>query len=575
MKRPPGGLILSGAALAAALAAGAMGLWRESDYALHDAFAQARLATAVFRAGRELPVVVAIDGDALREFGRWPWPRATLARLVHEIASGGPKAVGLDLLLLEPAPGDLALARALSEGRFILAQRLDLRRAGAGRPRPGRPETPAPLLSAAAYGLGFVDVFPDGDGIIRRLPAACGASGKRRLSLAAALAEAAGTRPRAWPDEIEPAIDLVPSAWPTVPAGEILSGRARPETWRGRPVLVGLTAHGVSADFYPVSVRRLGRVAGVYLHAYAFASLAGGDWLRPIPVWAAMLASFAASFGPWFFAGGFWRLAAGLAAVCTAVAAASLVLFLWGLWLAPMAPFAAAFVSTTLHFVDRAARQRHRARRLHAAFARYVSPQALRQIMAGPEPRLGGEAREITVLFADLRGFTAFAEHKPPEAVASALNEHLGLMSRIILASGGMVDKFMGDAVMGIFGAPLPDAEHRRHALAAAVAIQRALRRPGLLPAGIGVASGTAMVGNVGGDERLDYTAVGDAVNLAARLQEMAGPREILAGVACFDGAPGPVWEDRGLIPIRGRAVPARVYRLVMPVTEIADMPVV
>ena len=220
------------------------------------------------------------------------------------------------------------------------------------------------------------------------------------------------------------------------------------------------------------------------------------------------------------------------------------------------------------HLVDQAALAHRRERKLRATFARFVSPAALREILAGPEPVLGGEAREITVLFADLRGFTALAETSPPALTAARLNEHLGVMSRIILAHGGMVDKFLGDAVMGVFGAPLPLADHCRQALAAAVEIRQALDRPGMLAPGIGMASGWALVGNVGSKERLEYTAVGDPVNLAARLEEMAGPNEILAAKSCFSAPPGVGWESLGATRIRGREAPVLIYRSVIRVTE-------
>jgi adenylate cyclase len=143
---------------------------------------------------------------------------------------------------------------------------------------------------------------------------------------------------------------------------------------------------------------------------------------------------------------------------------------------------------------------------------------------------LGGERRELTVMFTDLAGFTSIAEGMAPEEVAGILNEHLTRMTRVVLAHGGTIDKFIGDAVMAFWGAPLDDPGHARHAVEAAIEMQAEMERwrreaAGTIPEGIamrvGINTGAVVVGNLGSKLRFDYTVIGDAVNLASRLESV------------------------------------------------------
>jgi len=186
--------------------------------------------------------------------------------------------------------------------------------------------------------------------------------------------------------------------------------------------------------------------------------------------------------------------------------------------------------------------ERRRGQQIKGAFAKYVSAQVVEQMIAHPEMlRLGGERRELTLLFSDLAGFTSISEKLPPDGVAKVINAYLTEMTRVILAEGGTVDKFIGDAVMAFWGAPLDDPEHALRATRAAIAMQEAMdglqesyHAMGLGNVGlrIGLNTGPAAVGNMGSEDRFDYTALGDAVNLASRLEgvnKMYGTRILLS----------------------------------------------
>jgi adenylate cyclase len=215
-------------------------------------------------------------------------------------------------------------------------------------------------------------------------------------------------------------------------------------------------------------------------------------------------------------------------------------------------------------------------------FQRYFTPDLALQI-AGQEGeiQLGGAKRQVVVLFSDIRGFTSLSERMSPDEIASLLNRYFTEMVEIVFEHGGTLDKFMGDALMALWGAPIARADDADRATQAALAMQRALAglnerwiRQGLPPLsiGIGINAGEVFAGNIGSARRLEYTVIGDAVNTAARLCSEAGPGEILIAEPLYAALrrPPPVsaltpW------PLRGKAHPVPVYRIewdVIPLDE-------
>jgi class 3 adenylate cyclase len=182
--------------------------------------------------------------------------------------------------------------------------------------------------------------------------------------------------------------------------------------------------------------------------------------------------------------------------------------------------------------------------RIQQAFGRYVNDYVLTQLLEGPEDeQLAGIEREVTILFADVRGFTRLSEGLKAPAVVAFLNDVFQLLSDRILERGGTIDKFIGDSVMAYFGAPVPYRDHAQRAVLAALDIERAMGERnrelaelgnGGVPAeiGIGIHTGTVVVGNIGSDRRTDFTAIGDPVNVAHRLEKLAKPGQILVSEA-------------------------------------------
>lgn len=207
--------------------------------------------------------------------------------------------------------------------------------------------------------------------------------------------------------------------------------------------------------------------------------------------------------------------------------------------------------------------------RIRSLFQRFVSHQVVDQVLDNPDLlQLGGKRREITILFTDIRGYTTFSEHLPPEQVVEMLNDYLSLAANTIMSYGGTLDKYIGDGLMAIFNAPEDHPEHTRSALAAAITLQAGARhleaqRGDGLSFGIGIHTGEAVVGFIGTDCAMNYTAVGDVVNLAKRLQETARPGQILIEAGLVSQMSDAIEATPlGELRIRGRSQSAEVYEL-------------
>ena len=180
---------------------------------------------------------------------------------------------------------------------------------------------------------------------------------------------------------------------------------------------------------------------------------------------------------------------------------------------------------------------------LQRSFGRYVSPEVLDMILTHPEDSwLKGTRNEATILFTDIRGFTAYSETRMPESVVEDLNEYFGIATRHILEHGGYVDKFIGDAVLGVFGVPIVHADHAKSAVKAMVAMQRELQDRGgqgnnslLSKIGIGINTGVVVSGTLGSEVKMEYTVIGDSVNMASRLNHLAGPGEIIISKSVYE----------------------------------------
>ncbi len=214
-------------------------------------------------------------------------------------------------------------------------------------------------------------------------------------------------------------------------------------------------------------------------------------------------------------------------------------------------------------------------RELKSVFSKYVSKDVLNEILSNPSKvKLGGEEREITVLFSDIRGFTSLSENTTPGELVEILNKYFNLMTSEILNNGGVLDKYIGDAIMAFWGAPLPDENQAENALKASLGMLENLKKlNGELRSkgkpeiniGVGIYTGKAIVGNVGSDLRFDYTAIGDTVNVASRLESLNKEygTKIIVGETSKDKI-GASYEFQsiGSAKVKGRSQPLNIYTI-------------
>jgi len=352
---------------------------------------------------------------------------------------------------------------------------------------------------------------------------------------------------------------------------DVIEGRGV-EALRDKAVLVGYTylSHDVAATPFDRTS------PGVIVHATAVDNLLQKDPLRRAPAWLDALVTLLAGLLATVVAGprGPRRaLSRGLAlllvgGVVVAVGQASLQ---QGLWLALAGPLLAVALSSTTTLVVSYATEGQEKRRLRQAFSRYMAPELVQEIVENPAMlALGGARRETTLLFSDIRGFTSVSETMTPEDLVRFLNRYLTPMTQAVLAERGFVDKYIGDAIMAVFGAPAPSTDHAVRALSAALGMHKALQglRASLradLDCGVGLNSGDVVAGNMGSAERFDYTVIGDAVNLASRLEGLTkrygvfcvvGERTVAAASSAFS------FRSLDLVRVKGRQQPVAIFEL-------------
>lgn len=350
-----------------------------------------------------------------------------------------------------------------------------------------------------------------------------------------------------------------------------------PAEFTDRIVLIGSSATGVG-DFIagPFSPTE----PGVFLHATILDTLRSGDFLRVLPIgWVVFLTLLAASLTGLVVAlirSARWS-AVGLAGLLAMIGALALAVFFVGGWLFPVAaPATGAVLAYAGAMAGSYVVEGKRHRQIRRMFAKFIPPEVANQLAeSGEDLHRTAERREVTVLFSDIRGFTAKSEQVEPEVVVDTLNEYLTAMVAVLFDHGGTLDKYLGDGVMAFFGAPLADPDHAGHACRAAIAMLDRLETlnndwiaAGLprLDVGIGIHTGPAVVGFIGDPERrMDYTAIGDTVNVASRLEALnkeTGTAILLSAATAkkLDGAL-PL-KTIGKRAVRGRAEPIEIYTI-------------
>jgi len=569
-------------------------------------------------------VLAVIDEKSLDSEGKWPWPRAKIAKLIDYLSEDGAKVIGFDVGFWEPdensnlsfikeleskieglqikqktltrfleesrllADNDLILANAIKRSRakvvlgyFFhmrpdeLGYQLDEEARNERISQIGKsryqvqffrresdiepffeayvPESNLPILNEAADSSGYFTIVPDPDGVVRWSPLVikCGDEIFAPLSIKAIwhYLDMPPLILRVAPYGIE-GVQLgniniptnetgqmminylgPPQTFTHYPITDIINNKYPAGEFKDKIVLVGATAVGMydirTTPFSPV-------YPGPEVHATVIDNILRGqfldrpEWTKVFDLLAILLVGIILGFVvP--------RLSAVkgiIFAVGLFIAYLFLTRYLFvshGLWFNMVYPLAAIvmlYISLTLHRYLSEERER---RRIKGAFTYYVSSSVVNEMLKHPEKlKLGGDRKELSILFSDIRGFTTIAEGMSPEELVHLLNEYLTVMTDIVFKYDGTLDKYMGDAIMAIYGAPLDLPDHASKACRSALEMMRELEKlnkkwlaEGKKPMdiGIGINTGPMMVGNMGSEQRFDFTVMGDSVNLGSRLE--------------------------------------------------------
>ena len=564
--------------------------------------------------------IVALDWDSLAAPELAAVPRVLFApgwaKLVDGLVKSDAAAIGFDIIFaysanrlsgVDPAHDQSFLAALhAARARVVLARTARL--------------TPAFPYIAAVFdpvadggkpdpaGVAYAEMSPDGDGVQRRIAAGLKAQDGHALpGMAAALLARAGAP--AMPTEVLLAPYRPLEAMPTYRLIDVLrcldkDPQAVHRAFAGKIVLVGTTLADEDRKRMPdrfmapppgamegaevagggCNLTRVGAsdwgsrtVPGVFAHAAAVEAALTGNLVQPLSsaaraVVAALCGMTGAVFG---FALTPWFAAAATVLLGAALFAAGLIALPLGLWIPELLPASAGAGGMVFAYLARFVVEERKRRRVQRAFNHYLAPSIVSRLAdSDTELRLGGERREVTVMFADLSGFTALSGRLGPEELTSLTNAYLGLLVREVEVTNGSVDKFIGDAVMAVWGAPLADADHAANAASAALAGLAAVNRakaeadaqgrPGY-SVKMGLNSGPAVIGNVGAPGRYNYTAIGETVNVAARLEGIPhdyGCPIVIGPATATAIADRFVVCELDWIQVKGKAEPIAIYEL-------------
>ncbi len=542
--------------------------------------------------------IIAVDEKTLSEYGTFSsWSReksAELISLLNGSEESKPAAIGFDIMFIGDGDPDTdaALANACKGSDNIITavnivNETVLESNGDDQLQENKMhiadvELPFEALRQNTR-IGFANTAPDSDSYIRRAILYRSYEGERIDSFSSAVYQLYCANQGITPEQ--PKLGTYneflfsysgkPGSYETVSLSDVLNGTVDPRTFRDCIVLVGGYAPGMQ-DAYNTPVDRSQQMYGVEIHANIIQALLEGNTLEEAGTMATALiiACLAAAY----------FLLLKKTKLMTGSLAGLLLIAAWMIsgklcygkgWEVSLLTFPILLIVIYLtELISSYLEERLRRNRMVSAFKKYVAPQVVDELVKQDkfEITLGGENRDVAVLFVDIRGFTSMSEALSPEQVVDILNEYLTLTTSAIFDHGGTLDKFIGDATMGIFNAPFDLDDYVYKAILTALDIvngtkelnDRLLERFGkTVQFGVGVHCGPAVVGNVGCGFRMDYTAIGDTVNTASRLEGSAAGGQVLISTDVYERLKDRIQANKiGNLRLKGKENELTVYEV-------------
>lgn len=555
--------------------------------------------------------VVQIDEAAIEKYGQWPWKRDVIAEIIWKLREAGAGVIVLPILFSEDdrLGGDNVLAEALAGNGIVIAQTGSTKAnknsvprgvAKIGDPLPFLFEWPGmlgpiPLLGDNADGVGVLNTVPEIDGVVRRVPLIMRVGEETYPSIAVEVIRLATGAPSYQIKANQGGIEKIRvPGYPIIntdPNGQIwlrwnktfdaISLADDDQFWsvEGKTVLVGITAEGLGG----LIASPTGPKHNYIPAAVTLQTVLDGDQIQR-PYWAflselaataivGLLVIILAAFAPYTI------VALAIVAIGGGLIWAVMHAWTTHLYLLDASIPLIALVLVSLHAVfNRFVKEFQLKQQIKKQFEHYLAPAMVKKLQEDPSLlKLGGDTRELTIMFTDIRGFTPISEQYKtnPQGLTSLINRYMTPMTALVMEKEGTVDKYIGDALMAFWNAPLDVPDQRRLATETAIQmlerldlLNKELEDEGLLPLriGIGINTGTVVVGNMGGEQRFDYSVLGDAVNLAARLegQSKAYGLTFLIGEDSLDMTLDFDYIELDLIAVKGKTEGIRIFTVLM-----------
>ena len=553
------------------------------------------------------------ESPLLAHMAAYPFPRMVWAGIIERLANAGAKVIALDFVFAGPKEGDEELRRAVEthSNRVVLAANLT------GRKENLQLLTPDPSLLAgfnprADPRVGFINVWEDRDGVVRSATFNLTQSSSHGLlpfgetmeSFAARIVRLTGEQAKL-PRDAQPRVIRFCAppreGYPPLPLYSLLlknhweQNYGKGEFFRNKIVVIGPAAN-IMQDFHLVPLARItadentgetlsdNSMPGPEIHLNIVAAALAGELIREMRpaagAWITGIAAVIAWILSWVIRGPFPRLLVSFVVSAAFCGLAQLLFDRWNYVVFLVAPLAVFNATTLGGFIYDFVLERREKNRTRRTLERYVSKDVVREVLDNPQTylnTLGGVRKPVTILFSDVRGFTTMTESADEAQLVSQLNEYFNEMVGIVFAHHGSLDKFIGDAVMALWGSITSQGIERdaQHAVAAALEMRRALARLNIswkqrgmqeLSFGIGINHGTPIVGNLGSEQKMEVSVIGDAVNLASRLEGLTKEYklDLLLGESL-----APLVENQFVlravdsVQVKGKTKPVRVFTVV------------
>lgn len=554
-------------------------------------------------------VLLTIDNESLQKIGKWPWPRSIIAETSEKLLKEGQaKAVFVDVLYTEASQDhvqDEALARiAKTYNNFYLSSFFNFSKKQEITESLAYQSYHPPIIPVDDKQVGHINIFPDRDKVVRNISLGIPSEEGEivpAISVRLANLQLNETNQISWNNDGEffrgsqkiptgerneisfsysttpqdDAQQVVGNKFDTFSIHQVINGDLPPAYFENTIVLIGPYSVGLQDQYYtPMS--KTTQMFGIEIHANIIQSFIDGTTYNKLPKSFGYLLIILITFVSFYL---FDRIRAklGLFLLLALFAIYILIVNIVFTMNQILLPFFYVLLALVIVYVTSVVSQyiieRREKAHVTSLFGRYVSKGVVDEILSTKEDvKLGGVRKDVTLVFVDIRGFTPLSEQMEPEEVIEILNEYLDLCTKAVFKFDGTLDKFIGYGVMAIFGAPIEQPDHAKRAIHAALTMKSQAdelaarlqeKYNKVVQFGVGINSGPAVIGNIGSKDRLDYTAIGDTVNLAARLESQAKPGQILISSATSQlVADSFKLKPLDAIKVKGKANPVDIFEV-------------